>query len=71
MQPVTMRKILSITNDMDKNREIYIYIYIYVCMYVCMYIITLRFFLLTAFYISKQHHEQQHSAPALSICASE
>ena len=69
MQPVTMRKILSITNDMDKNREIYIYIY--VCMYVCMYIITLRFILLTAFYISKQHHEQQHSAPALSICASE
>ena len=38
MQPVTMRKILSITNDMDKNREIYIYIYIYVCMYVCMYV---------------------------------
>ena len=36
MHPVTMRKILSITNDMDQNREIYIYIY--VCMYVCMYV---------------------------------
>ena len=38
-------------------------------MYVCISLL-LRFFLLTAFYISKQHHEQKHSAPALIICAS-